>query len=71
MATTQEELAQELFQIKQEFSNKPDLDPEACRREMAEKEAEAFANFVIGRTTTVSGSSVSGGAVTGTGTIQE
>ena len=43
--------------------------PEQARRRFAKKQAAAIAQFVIGRTTTVVGTSVTGGAVTGTGVI--
>ncbi|CAA0153060.1 hypothetical protein [Tenacibaculum maritimum] len=70
MPLTKQQLANKLFEIRQEYSNKPNIDPETARREMAEKEAEAISDFVIGRTTRVTGTSVSGGAVTGTGKIE-
>ncbi|CAA0158253.1 hypothetical protein [Tenacibaculum maritimum] len=70
MPTTKEQLAQKLFDIKQEYSNKQFLNPETARREMADKEALAIADFVIGRQTEVTGTSISGGAVTGTGIIK-
>ncbi|CAA0144719.1 conserved hypothetical protein [Tenacibaculum maritimum] len=70
MPITKTQLADKLFQIRQEYSNRPDLNPETARREMADKEAQAINDFVIGRLTTVTGTSATGGAVTGTGTIQ-
>ncbi|MCG8889391.1 hypothetical protein G1K95_13675, partial [Tenacibaculum finnmarkense] len=44
--------------------------PEVARKEMALKEAKAINDFVIGRTTTVTGASATGGPVTGTGVIK-
>lgn len=70
MPLTKKQLANKLFAIRQEYSNKQNIDPETARREMALKEAQAINDFVIGRTTNVTGTSVSGGAVTGTGTIK-
>jgi hypothetical protein len=43
--------------------------PEQARRRIAEKQAAAVAQFVIGRTTTVTGVASDGATVTGTGTI--
>lgn len=47
-----------------------EINPAEARVRIGEKLAAAFAQFVQGRTTTVTGTSVSGGAVTGTGIIQ-
>lgn len=46
------------------------VDPALARKKQAEMIAAAVAQFVIGRETVVTGMSVSGGAVTGTGIIQ-
>ncbi|MGY0426006.1 MAG: hypothetical protein ACWIPI_04135 [Polaribacter sp.] len=43
--------------------------PEQARRRFAEKQAAAIAQFVIGRTTTVTGVASDGAIVTGTGII--
>ena len=71
MAISVDDLAQRLKSIKDEYSNKPNVDPSVARQEMSLKEARAIADFVIGRETTVTGTSVTGGAVTGTGVIKE
>lgn len=46
------------------------VDPQTARQKQAEMIASAVAQFVIGRQTVVTGTSVSGGAVTGSGVIQ-
>ncbi|MEQ3500595.1 hypothetical protein ABMY20_12630 [Tenacibaculum sp. SSH1-16] len=71
MAISVNDLAQRLQSIKDEYSNNPNINPAVARREMSEKEAQAIADFVIGRETTVTGTSQSGGTVTGTGVIKE
>lgn len=45
------------------------VSPEAARKRFAEKQAAAFAQFVIGRNTTVTGVSSDGATVTGTGIV--
>lgn len=47
-----------------------EVDPREARREQAKKIAAAVAQFVIGRTTIVTGTTATGVAVTGTGVIQ-
>lgn len=46
------------------------VDPATARQQQALKIAQAVNDFVVGRTTVVTGTSISGGAVTGTGIIQ-
>ena len=70
MAYTEQQLADKLFEIKEFYSNDSTVDPETARREMSNKEAKAIADYVIGRTTNVTGTSATGGAVTGTGIIE-
>lgn len=70
MPITVTQLADKLFKIREEYSNKPKMNPETARKEMAVKEAQAFNDFVIGRTTDVKGSSASGGPVTAVGIIK-
>ncbi|WP_438710866.1 hypothetical protein ACSTS3_19705 [Aquimarina muelleri] len=43
--------------------------PEEARRRFAEKQAAAITQFVVGRTTTVTGIASDGATVTGTGII--
>lgn len=58
--------------IKEALDQESDVqvNPAEARERMAGRLANAFALFVIGRTTIVTGTSVSGGPVTGTGIIQ-
>jgi hypothetical protein len=70
MAITEKQLANKLFEIRQNYSNNSKIDPEQARREIALQEAKAINDFVIGRQTKVTGTSVSGGAVTATGIIK-
>ncbi|MCT4698086.1 hypothetical protein [Tenacibaculum haliotis] len=70
MPLTKQQLADKLFQIREEYSNDSNVDPAAARREMADKEAQAINDFIIDRVTEVTGTSVSGGAVTGAGKIK-
>lgn len=58
-------LIQEAFDMYSEV----ECDPATARTQQALKIASAISQFVIGRTATVTGTSVSGGAVTGTATI--
>ena len=71
MPITKEQLAQGLQDIRNQFNDDTDIDIVDARKLIAEQEAQLFSDFVIGRTTTVTGTSASGGAVTATGTIQE
>lgn len=47
-----------------------EIDPAAARDAFAQKLADAIENYVVTRKTKVTGTSVSGGAVTGQGIIQ-
>lgn len=47
-----------------------EVDPATARQQQALKIAQTVSQFVVGRKTVVTGTSVSGGAVTGTGLIQ-
>lgn len=47
-----------------------EVDPAEARERMAERLAEAVALFVIGRQTVVTGTSATGGPITGVGIIQ-
>lgn len=75
MPITKEELAQGFQDIRNQFNDDPEINIEDARRIIAEEEAQLISDFVIGRQTNVSitGTSATGGAVTGsgTGTIQE
>lgn len=70
MAITKEQLSQGLQDIRNQFNDKIDIDIVAARKTIADQEAQLISDFVVGRKTTVNitGTSISGGAVTGTGT---
>lgn len=65
----EQQLAELIEQAFDMFSD-VEVDPDYARQKQAEMIAAAVAQFVIGRETVVTGTSVSGGAVTGTGIIQ-
>lgn len=69
-AITKAELAA-LFE--KAFDDESDVvvSPEQARKRQANKMADAIFSFVIGRETTVTGTSATGGPVTGTGIIKE
>lgn len=69
MAITQAQLAKQIEAAYDDVSNNSEVDPEEARKQVAKKIAAAVAQFVIGRQTQVTGTSVSGGAVTAVGTI--
>lgn len=69
-AITKAQLSQRLQDIRNQFNDNSDINIIDARKIIADEEADAINDFVIGRTTTVTGTSVTGGAVTGTGTIQ-
>lgn len=69
-AITKAELSQRLQDIRNQFNDNPDINIIDARKIIADEEADAINDFVIGRTTSVTGTSATGGAVTGTGTIQ-
>lgn len=68
MPLTETQLAD---QIEAAFDAEADqvVNPEQARKRVAQKIAAAVAQFTVGRTTTVTGTSATGGAITGTGTI--
>ena len=70
MPITKEQLSQGLQDIRNQFNDDPDINIEAARIAIADQEAQLISDFVIGRSTNVNivGTSVSGGAVTGSGT---
>jgi len=70
MPITEAELA-DLLEAAYDAESGTVVEPSEARRRIAVKQANAIAQFVIGRETQVTGTSVSGGAVTGTGIIQE
>ncbi|GLB51700.1 hypothetical protein NBRC110019_07390 [Neptunitalea chrysea] len=71
MAITEEQLAAK-FKAAFEFgSDDPNINVAEARQHLADELANGVAQFVIGRQTAVTGTSATGGAVTGTGTIQE
>ncbi|SHH75240.1 hypothetical protein [Flavobacterium johnsoniae] len=69
-AITKAQLAQK---IKEAFDADSDVqvNPSEARKRQADKIADAISLFVIGRETIVTGTSATGGAVTGTGIIKE
>ena len=69
-AITKAQLSQRLQDIRNQFNDKTDINIIDARKIIADEEADAINDFVVGRLTTITGTSVSGGAVTGTGTIQ-
>ncbi len=70
MAITKKELAQGLERIYNDYSNKEGLSPQQSRKKIAEAQADLIANFVIGRSTVVTGTSATGGVVNAKGIIQ-
>ncbi len=69
-AITKAQLSQRLQDIRNQFNDNPDIDIAAARIAIADAEAQAIYDFVIGRETVVTGT-VTGTTVTGTGTIQQ
>jgi len=69
-AITEEQLANGLEQLYDQYSNNPDIDPELARKEFAKGQASLIAQFVQGRETDVTGTTSDGKTVEGTGTIQ-
>ena len=69
-AITKAQLSERLQAIRNQFNDVVGVDIIDARKKIADEEADAINDFVIGRLTTVTGTSASGGAVTGTGTIQ-
>ncbi|CAA0239076.1 hypothetical protein [Tenacibaculum maritimum] len=69
MADTKEQLE---IKIKVALNSQSDINvnPQIARAKIAKDLAQAFSDFVKGRTTQVIGTSATGGAVTGTGIIQ-
>lgn len=71
MPITEAQLAEKFKAALDARSGDPDVDIEEARQKLADELAEGVAQFVIGRQTTVTGTSATGGAVTGTGIIQD
>lgn len=65
-------LAQLIDKIELAYNNQSDVvvDPATARRLIAEEIGTAVALHLIGRETIVTGTSATGGAVTGTGIVQ-
>ena len=70
MAITVAQLSKRLQDIRNQFNDKVGIDLLEARKKIADEEAAVISDFVIGRKTKVTGTSATGGAVTGTGTIQ-
>lgn len=71
MPITTAQLSQGLQEIRNQFNDKVDINIVDARKAIADQEAQLISDFVIGRTTIVTGTSATGGPVTGTGTIQQ
>ncbi|WP_027391776.1 hypothetical protein [Aquimarina latercula] len=58
--------------IEKAFNDESDVrvDPVQARKRQAQRIANAIEQYVVGRNTMVTGTSATGGAVTGTGIIQ-
>lgn len=69
-AITEAQLAQKIKTAFDFDSDKEGIKPEEARQRQANEIAAAVAQFVIGRTTTITGTSATGGPVTGTGVIK-
>jgi hypothetical protein len=69
-AITKAQLSARLQAIRNQFNDTVGVDIVAARKAIADEEADAINDFVIGRLTSITGTSATGGAVTGTGTIQ-
>jgi hypothetical protein len=69
-AITKAQLAQLIEKAFNDDSDVP-VDPAEARKRQSLKIADAVSLFVIGRETIVTGTSATGGAVTGTGIIKE
>lgn len=69
-AITEAELATLIKEAFDFDSDKSGVNPEEARQRQANKIAAAIGKFVVGRETLVTGTSATGGAVTGTGTIK-
>lgn len=68
MEITVDQLAQ-AFKASYDAASLPGVDPASARATIAQAQAIAIAAFVVGRTTDVTGVTVSGVALTGTGII--
>ena len=68
---TRAQLIQGILDLMDGQSNDPEVDPAEARQQFAEGLGNLIADFTVGRETIVTGTSASGGPVTGTGIIQE
>lgn len=71
MPITRQQLKQGIKDIMDEHSDNPDITPAQARNAFANALGDLIADFSVGRQTIVTGTSATGGAVTGTGVIQE
>ena len=69
MATTKTQLKAAILDA-MDLNSERELDPAEARDAFAQRLADAIEAYVVTRTTTVTGTSATGGAVTGTGIIQ-
>jgi hypothetical protein len=71
MATiSEEQLADKIEAAMDLFSDEPEINIAEARKHLAKEIAEGVKMFVVGRETTVTGTSATGGPVTGTGVIK-
>lgn len=70
MPISQEALSAKIKAAMDLFSDNPEINIEEARQHLADEIAEGVAQFVVGRETNVVGTSATGGAVSGTGTIK-
>ncbi len=68
-AITEAQLADGLEAIYDLWSDNEEIDVAEARKQIAKEQAKLIALFVQGRTTIVTGTSATGGAVTGSGII--
>ncbi len=69
-AITEAQLSAKIKAVLDLKSGDPEVNIEEARQSLADELAQAIAQFVQARTTIVTGTSATGGAVTGTGIIQ-
>ena len=70
MPITKQQLAQRITSALNAQSNDSNIDPEQARVAIGNEIAQAIDDYVIGRTTIVTGNSSDGATVTGSGIIQ-
>ncbi|RWX03358.1 hypothetical protein [Flavobacterium cerinum] len=71
MADSRATTEQKILTLINGQSDDPNVDPATARQEFAKDMAKIVHDAIVGRQTVVTGTSASGGPVTGTGIIQE